>query len=235
MIDRMSLEARKAEVQQKIETDFSAAAPPALPDAKPEQSEGATITEEQIVEKVEEVPQEDATLRNVAVEPPEPARNKYGRFEEPVTTETDAEISRLDADGMDCREISTELAKKGTLLTWQRVRGRIVFMARTKHKALASPETSPSPSPPGVEGAPEEAARANPRGSLEEEKSAPKSAKPNPKLNYMEVADSKIINMKKHGMLNQEIAQALERNPGGSWTTQKVDARWTQLKREGLV
>jgi hypothetical protein len=59
--------------------------------------------------------------------------------------------------------------------------------------------------------------------------------KPDPKLDYQEVVDSKIINMKKRGMLNHEIAQVLERNPGGSWTTQKVDARWTQLRREGLA
>jgi hypothetical protein len=56
-----------------------------------------------------------------------------------------------------------------------------------------------------------------------------------PQLDFQEVADAKIINMKRRGMLNYEIAQVLERNPGGSWDTQKVDARYTQLKREGLV
>ena len=152
---------------KEIEQVVSATAPPALPDGLPLGCERATIRESQIVEKVEEVKQ------------PEPDRNKYGRYEAPVEPATDAEISHLDAEGKSCMEISAELAKKGIYLTWQRVRGRIAYMARartTKHKATG-PKISPSPSLPGVEGAPEEVARANLRGSPEEnaERPAPKS------------------------------------------------------------
>jgi hypothetical protein len=51
----------------------------------------------------------------------------------------------------------------------------------------------------------------------------------------MEIADSKIINMKKRGMLDHEVAQVLVRNPGGRWDSAKVNARYTELQRQGLA
>jgi hypothetical protein len=171
-------------------------------------------------------------------------KDKYDRYEVPISKEVDDEILRLYSMGLSVRQVSDELTKKGILIPWRRVRGRISNAAREKQ--ADTPDTSnvaargspvfpgatTAPSLPGVEGA-QDAARANPRGTPEEKPPAP--SKPDPKLDYHEVVDAKIIDMKKRGMLNHEIAQALERNPGGSWTTQKVDARWTELKRQGLT
>ena len=47
-----------------------------------------------------------------------------------MAKEVDAEIKRMNAEGKTSREISEELAKRNIFVTWQRVRGRIAFMAR---------------------------------------------------------------------------------------------------------
>jgi hypothetical protein len=140
----------------------------------------------------------------------------------PLTKGQKNKILEMHAANWSYDEIKGALSIDGRrvvgVIRGQEQRGRMAAMAATPQSL------------PGVEGAPE-AARAHPRGTPEE---AP-HAKPNPKLDYHEVADTKILNMKKRGMLDHEIATVLERNPGGHWTSQGVAARYTELKRQGLI
>lgn len=147
--------------------------------AEPAQDDGpesartgsGTIRESQTVEA-------EATTRNsriveISGEVSGPARNKYGRFEEPVDPATDAEIIRMSRDGLGCRQISAKLQEKGILITWQRVRGRITYHAKqekAKQPEPDEPKAAKYPSLPGGEGAKLEA-----RGTPEEERPAPRS------------------------------------------------------------
>jgi len=77
-------------------------------------------------------------------EPPKLRGNKYGLFETPITPDIDEEINKLKSKGLDSRQISAELAKQGTMITWQRVRRRFAFMARKTPKDVSlSPATEP--------------------------------------------------------------------------------------------
>lgn len=65
---------------------------------------------------------------------PEPVRNKYGRYDSNVSPEIDAEILRLRAEGMDCREIAAEIEKShGVSLHYRRVQGRLSTAGRQKN------------------------------------------------------------------------------------------------------
>jgi hypothetical protein len=70
---------------------------------------------------------------------------EFGRFEPLIARDTlDEELKRLKAKGLTSREISGELAKQGTMITWQRVRRRFAIMARRKPKEVSlSPLTRP--------------------------------------------------------------------------------------------
>jgi hypothetical protein len=75
-----------------------------------------------------------------AEKPTEPEKNKYVRWDIPMTTEVDAEIKRMNVEGKTSQEISEELAKRNIFVTWQRVRGRIGFMTRKPKEALQTPK-----------------------------------------------------------------------------------------------
>jgi len=60
---------------------------------------------------------------------------KLGRFGPLIARDIlDEELIRLKVKGLNSREISGELAKQGTMITWQRVRRRFAIMARRKPK-----------------------------------------------------------------------------------------------------
>ncbi len=204
------------EVQKKIETDILPAAQPALLEVKPEDGDKQYLDRSDATPKILTEPNlpEHPTVRNPRiVQNPEKVK---------LSQNQKTRILEMHAANWSYDEIKGALAIDG-----RRVVG--VIRGQEQRERMAAIAAT-SPSLPGVEGAPAPA-RANPRGIPEE----PPHAKPNPKLDYHEVADAKIISMKAQKMLNHEIAQALERNPGGSWTTQKVAARYTELKRQGLV
>jgi len=75
---------------------------------------------------------------------------KLGRFGPLIARDIlDEELIRLKVKGLNSREISGELAKQGTMITWQRVRRRFAIMARRKPKEVSlSPVAWPkSPEP----------------------------------------------------------------------------------------
>jgi hypothetical protein len=75
---------------------------------------------------------------------------KLGLFKPLIARDIlDEELKRLKVKGLNSREISGELAKQGTMITWQRVRRRFAIMARRKSKEVPqSPVTKPkSPEP----------------------------------------------------------------------------------------
>ena len=77
-------------------------------------------------------------------EPPTLGRNKYSLFETPITPDIDKEINKLKSKGLDSRQISAELSKQGTMITWQRVRRRFAFIARKMPKEVSqSPAIEP--------------------------------------------------------------------------------------------
>jgi len=77
-------------------------------------------------------------------EPPKIGRNKYGLFETPFAPDIDEEIKRLKSNGLNSMQVSAELARQGTMITWQRVRRRFAFMARKMPKEVPqSPVTEP--------------------------------------------------------------------------------------------
>lgn len=125
-----ALERIKAEVNKEVESEITSEA---FPNCSKRQEE-ATKQPQSSYEtghyprSFEEAPIESA------LKPVEPGRNKYNRWEEPVTDEVDAEIARMDREGLDCRQISGELAKKNIFMTFQRVRGRIALMAKKANK-----------------------------------------------------------------------------------------------------
>jgi len=212
------------EVQEKIASSDH------IPDAtkliQPETASSAQLVEpDQLVQ--------EATIRNSRiVEKPEDI--KPTRHDPKIPHEYDPLILEMRDAGEPYRIIVEALGKRGITANIGDVAPRYNSLARKRATTQPKqPEPPKDPSLPGAEGAQKEA-RANPRGIPEEEEQQA-TPKPNPKLDYDEIADAKIINMKKRGLLNHEIAQVLERNPGGSWDVQKVGARWTELKRQGLT
>jgi hypothetical protein len=65
-------------------------------------------------------------------EAPKLGKNKSSPFESPITPDIDKEMKSLRIKGLDSRQISAELAKQGTMITWQRVQRRIAFLSRKK-------------------------------------------------------------------------------------------------------
>ncbi len=212
IVEPNELVPEKATIRESriVEETVKVAAPPALQEAKPEQVESATNRNSRTV-------QESAGVRG----------DKW-----PLTQAQKDKILEMHAAGKSYDEIKQSLKIDGRrivgIIRGQEQRERMAAMYPKQ------PEAAKEPSLPGAEGAPE-TTRVSPRGIPEEARPAPVSPKPDPKLDYYEVADAKIINMKRRGLLNHEIAQVLERNPGGRWDVQKVDARYTELKRQGLV
>jgi hypothetical protein len=213
------------------------AAQPALLDGKPLQTDVTTVRNSRIVQESDEVTQKASTLT-----PSEVAKIRGPKiphdWDEFILAERDGGkkfreiMETLQAKGIECR--IDDVTARYQSEKKKRERGQNVEKRTSAPQNVApvQQEVVPSPSQPGVEGA-QDAARANPRGTPEEAKPAPEAAKP--KLDYDQAVNAKIINMKKRGLLNHEIAQVLERNPGGRWDAQKVDARYTELKRQGLV
>ena len=187
-----------------------------IAEEKPEPAEIPTIRNSLIVEEIKKVKPETVNVHESSPDTKEIQNSsiiidltktgKYGRYEVPISAEVDEEIHRLASDGMPTAGISNELAKKGIMISWQRVRSVLATTARLKAKAnreeahkteeaaLRSAakeddfgplsdqvrETSPSQSHPGVEGAPVTVAReaSRPTRGTPEESS---EAKPEPK------------------------------------------------------
>jgi hypothetical protein len=124
-------------------------------------SKKAQNQEESMLKKIEADPKQPQNISKVAFgdhpqnfygapiqlieEPPKP-----GLFEPLIARDIlDEELKRLKVKGLNSREISGELAKQGTMITWQRVRRRFAIMARRKSKEVPqSPVTKPkSPEP----------------------------------------------------------------------------------------
>lgn len=82
-------------------------------------------------------------------EPPKLKKNKNSPFESPVVPDIDEKMRRMKVEGLNSRQISAELAKQGTLITWQRIQRRLAFMDRKKQENVPlSPRTkSESESP----------------------------------------------------------------------------------------
>ena len=178
---------------QKIEELVGA--PPALAEVKPEPAEIPTIRNPLIVEEVAEVTQNGPVLDLTK-------KGKYDRYEAPISPEVDAEIQRMALGGLTTVGISNELAKKGILISWQRVRSALATTARLKAKAehAAHPEVVADPSPPGVEGT-QALARAHPRGTPEE--------KPEPRSISRAERDLKIWDLHKAGKTPEEISDLI--------------------------
>jgi DNA-binding transcriptional MerR regulator len=66
-------------------------------------------------------------------------------------------------------------------------------------------------------------------------KNAAEKAATKPQIDFDAAVDSKIITMKKRDLPDIDIAQALERNPGGRWSGPKVAARYAELQKEGMT
>ena len=182
-------------LQKKSESFVEAAAQPALSGAKPEPAEIPTIRNPLIVEEVAEVTQNGPVLDLTK-------KGKYDRYEAPISPEVDAEIQRMALGGLTTVGISNELAKKGILISWQRVRSALATTARLKAKAehAAHPEVVADPSPPGVEGT-QALARAHPRGTPEE--------KPEPRSISRAERDLKIWDLHKAGKTPEEISDLI--------------------------
>lgn len=66
-------------------------------------------------------------------------RNKYGRYDQDVSPEIDAEIMRLRFEGRDCREIAAEIEKShGIRMHYRRVQGRLSVAGREAKKSTNS-------------------------------------------------------------------------------------------------
>jgi hypothetical protein len=83
-------------------------------------------------------------------EPPKVRKNNGGLFETPIAPGIDEEIKRLKCNGLDSRQISAELAKQGTMITWQRVRKRFAFIARKMPKEVPQSAVT-EPRSPGLQ------------------------------------------------------------------------------------
>ncbi len=75
-------------------------------------------------------------------EPPAPGRNKYGRWDNDVPPDVDAEILRLRNKGLTMRGISNELARQGVTMDYPRVRGRLSAIVRRQNKKGAIAEVN---------------------------------------------------------------------------------------------
>jgi hypothetical protein len=127
-------------------------APPALQEAQVPHSEKARMTREKIAKKIETDTKPtqgsyplnfyEAPIDPLPKAPPDPGKNKYGRWDTPISGEIDVEITRLHHEGKSTHEISAMLSERDINITWQRVRGRIAYMARKGHK---SPVTEVKP------------------------------------------------------------------------------------------
>ncbi|MHB8118637.1 MAG: hypothetical protein ACYDHX_07930 [Methanothrix sp.] len=129
-----------------------------------------------------------------------------------MSEEVDQLIYIMRDTGMNVKAISQALKDgHGITMDWKEVRTRLVIRGRQKSLQKVS--------------------------EAKKLQVASETPKPKPQLDYYEVADAKIIAMKKRdpSIRDFEIAQALERNPGGSWDGGKVAARWTELQRQGVV
>lgn len=74
-------------------------------------------------------------------EPPNPYKNKYGRYDDPISPEVDAEIERLWNEGRDTRSISqTLLEQLGIKMDYKRVRGRMSVITRRRSKSKVKTE-----------------------------------------------------------------------------------------------
>jgi hypothetical protein len=135
------------------ETVISAAAQPALLDAKPPQVEEATVRNSQMVQKTEDV---------------KPALK--------IPHSEDERIFRERESGKPIKDIADDLRKDGYKATPANVQSRYYTVQAQHAREQAQPkqpEATQDPSLPGAEGA-QTVARANPRGTPEE-KPEPKS------------------------------------------------------------
>jgi hypothetical protein len=155
---------------------------------------------------------------------------KYGKYDVPISAEVDAEIHRLSSGGMPTTGVSNELAKKGILISWQRVRSVLATTARLKAKAERTktaenvapvhPEVVADPSHPGVEGPPL-AERVSPRGTPE--------GKPEPKNISRADLNIRIWDAWKAGDSPEEISRDLN-DEGYFYDERQVTNR---LKQQG--
>ena len=75
-------------------------------------------------------------------EPPKLRKNKNSPFESPLVPDIDEKMRRMKVEGLNSIQISAELAKQGTLITWQRIQRRLAFMDRKKQENVPlSPRT----------------------------------------------------------------------------------------------
>jgi hypothetical protein len=64
-------------------------------------------------------------------------------------------------------------------------------------------------------------------------KNVAEKAATKPQIDFDAAVDSKILAMKKRDLPDIDIAQALERNPGGRWSGPRVAARYAEMQKEG--
>jgi hypothetical protein len=198
-------------------------APPALQEAELQQSGNQTIQQNQIVEKVEEAQPAGPKL-SISI--------PTGKTPKIPHSEDEFILAERDS-GKTFREVHEALQAKRISCHLDDVTARY-HNAKKKHgEKTARPEklTQNVVERPK---APKNKAPVQPEPAKLGPAPKPKP-QPQPQLDYMEIADSKIINMKKRGMLDHEVAQVLERNPGGRWDSAKVNARYTELQRQGLA
>lgn len=74
-------------------------------------------------------------------EPPKRGKNKNSPFESPIVPDIDDAMRRLKVEGLNSRQISAELAKQGTLITWQRIQRRLAFMDKKQEDVPQRPRT----------------------------------------------------------------------------------------------
>lgn len=166
--------------------------------------------------RAEERPAETPEQPPIVEQTPDPAPS-VNVPPEPEQKDPIAIIYRMkdESPNMTVKEISAELAKMDIDIPWQRVRAVLGIRAREAHKELVKIEARKKafkPKPEPVIKFPE-----------------PSKEKP---PDFDKVVDTKIINMKKRGLMDIEIAQALELNPGGRWTGPKVAERYKELQVE---
>ena len=78
-------------------------------------------------------------------EPSKLGKNKNSPFESSIVPNIDKEMRRLKVEGLNSMQISAELAKQGTLITWQRIQRRLAFMDRKPQDVPQRPGTKSEP------------------------------------------------------------------------------------------
>ena len=206
------------EIQQEIArvTDSSV-----LKEAELEQSGNQTIQESQIVEKVDEAQPAGPKL-SISI--------PNGKTPKIPHSEDEFILAERDS-GKTFREVHEALQAKGISCHLDDVTARYHSAKTKRGEKTTGPEKVAQNVVERPE-APKNAAYVQPEPA--KPGPAPKP-KPQPQLDCVEIADTKIINMKKRGMLDHEVAQVLVRNPGGRWDSAKVNARYTELQRQGLA